>query len=185
MHLLNRIADPIAELLLSLRRVSAAQWLLRLAPVLAAVGALAVLYPQGLSANLIGMMVAMIVAVGVLIQTVSPDSDLGLIAPLGLVLGLAARGELSILVALATGSLILVMHVGWSLAAMLPVHGVWTREAWLLAGSSLLGVLAAAITGSLIVMALLGVDLGAWMVVLGAAAAIALFVLLLPRSAPR
>ncbi len=100
------------------------------------------LYPQGLSANLIGMMVAMIVAVGVLIQTVSPpDSDLGLIAPLGLVLGLAARGELSILVALATGSLILVMHVGgWSLAAMLPrPWGVWTREAWLLAGSSLLG----------------------------------------------
>ncbi|MGY5764055.1 hypothetical protein ACXET9_02490 [Brachybacterium sp. DNPG3] len=182
MRFLNRLADPIAEAALGLRRVSAAQWLLRLAPILAAAGAQAVLYPQGIVTNLFGMLVTLAVAVGVLIATFSPDSDLALIAPLALVLGLALRGELTVLVALATGALILVMHVGWALAAMTPAHGELTREAWLLAGSALLQVLAAAIIGAVVVLALLGVDLGTWMLVLGAAAAIGLVALLLPRA---
>lgn len=179
---LSGLVDPIAQGLLELRQVSSSQWLLRTLAVLAMGAAVTLTLPGGAFANAGAVLLTLVVAAGVFIQSLWPDSDIGLIAPLALVLVLAGQSDLTVLRAAAVGLALLVTHMAWALAATIPVHGGLSAAAWSLSGRGALLVLAASLIGMVVVTALAGITLGPWMVVVGILAVIALFATLLPQQ---
>lgn len=179
----GQLLDPFAERLLELRKVSATHWLLW------ALGAGATLLALLLSLDGIGLLahlgtvvLAAVVAVGLLVQFRQPDSNVGLLAPGAILLSLLVQGELSFLRAAGIGLALLIAHCAFALSATLPVHGVLAPSAWRLALRALLPVLALCLLGGLVVLVLSPLTLGPWMLVVGTVAAITLFLLLLPRS---
>ena len=91
---LSQMMDPVAQRLLELRTVSPSQLLLRGIGVAATVAALLLASPGPLDSNLGSILAAMTVACGLLIQVLRPDSDLGLLSPIAVLLLLAGRGGL-------------------------------------------------------------------------------------------
>lgn len=91
---LSQMMDPVAQRLLELRTVSPSQLLLRGIGVAATVAALLLASPGPLDSNLGSILAAMTVACGLLIQVLRPDSDLGLLSPLAVLLLLAGQGGL-------------------------------------------------------------------------------------------
>ena len=176
------LVDPVAQRLLELQRVSSSQWVLRALGVLAMGAAVALTLPGGAFASPGSTLLSLLVGAGVLVQTLWPDSDVGLIAPLALVLVLAGQSDLTVLRAAAVGSALLVAHMAWALAATIPIHGTFSAAAWSLAGRGALLVLAASVIGAVVVIALAGVQLGPWMVVVGVLAVVALFATVLPQQ---
>ena len=209
---LSQLVDPVAQRLLELRTVSASQWLLRGIGVVATVAALRLASPGPLDSNLGSILAAMAVACGLLIQVLRPDSDLGLLSPLAVLLLMATQGgqgstELpagqsaagnaggsagasagaaladgAVLTAAGVGFTLLIAHLAFAIAATAPAHGVQSRSAWSLLGRGSAMVLAGSVLASLVVVALIGVDLGPWMIVPGILAVIGLFAVVLPRG---
>ncbi|MDN5820291.1 MAG: hypothetical protein L0H74_04960 [Brachybacterium sp.] len=180
---LGQLLDPLAEHLLELRKVSRTQWLLRALGAVATLLALATaLGGFGLFAHFGAALLTGTVAAGLLVQFRSPDSDVGLLAPSAILLSLLGQGELSFLRAAAVGIALLIAHSVFALSATLPVHGVLAPSAWRLTIRALLPVLALSLLGGLVVVVLSQVALGPWMLVIGTVAAIALSLILLPRS---
>lgn len=180
---MGQVVDPVAQRLLELQKVSATQWLLRITGTAATVFALLMLFGvTGLFTHVGTVLITLTVALGLLFQFRNPDTDLGLLAPAGIVLGVLGLGEVSMLRTAGIGLLLLIAHSAFALAATIPVHGVFARSAWLLAGKGLLPVLVLSLLGGLLVAGLSGVQLGPWMMVLGVLAAIGLFITVLPRE---
>lgn len=179
---LSGLVDPIAQRLLELQRVSSSQWVLRALGVLAMGGAVVLTLPGGAFASPGATLLTLLVGTGTLIQTLWPDSDVGLIAPLALILVLAGQSDLTVLRAAAVGFALLVAHMAWSLGATIPTHGTFSAAAWSLAGRGALLVIAASVIGAVVVIAVAGVQLGPWMVVVGVLAVIALFATVLPQQ---
>src|SRR5699024_4887315 len=94
---LSGLVDPIAQRLLELQKVSSSQWVLRALGVLAMGAAVALTLPGGPFSGPGSTLLTLLVATGTLIQTVWPDSDVGLIAPLALILVLAGQLDLTVL----------------------------------------------------------------------------------------
>lgn len=92
MRRLGQMMDPVAQRVLELRTVSPSQVLLRGIGVAATVAALLLASPGALDSNLGSILAAMAVACGLLIQVLRPDSDLGLLSPIAVLLLLAAQG---------------------------------------------------------------------------------------------
>lgn len=181
MRRLEQVVDPLAERLLELRTVGATQWVLRTVGAAATVLALLLaLGVTGLFAHVGGVVVSLAVAVALLAQLRSPDSDLGLAAPAAILLALIAQGEVTMARAAGTGLALLLAHSAFALAATIPVHGEFGRGARRLAGTGLLAVLAVSAAGTVLVIGLAAVQLGPWTMVLGMLAAIVLFLLVLP-----
>lgn len=208
----SQMMDPVAQRLLELRTVSPSQLLLRGIGVAATVAALLLASPGPLDSNLGSILAAMTVACGLLIQVLRPDSDLGLLSPIAVLLLLAGRGGLggtdptagqsagesvgasagqsagavladgALLTAAGVGFALLVAHIAFAIAATAPAHGVQSRSAWSLMGRGAATVLGGSVLASLVVVALIGVDLGPWMIVPGILAVIALFAVVLPRG---
>lgn len=179
---LGNLLDPLAHRLLELQTVSGTQWLLRLAGAAGIALALIAALGGGGFVGIVSMFISVAVAVSVLAQFVRPDSDLGVLAPLVIIVSLIGHEDLSVMRAAAVGLALLGGHCAFALAATIPVHGVLARSAWSLTARSLLVVLAVSVSGGLLVTALSGVQFGAWMVVPGVLAVIALFVVALPRA---
>ena len=209
---LSQMMDPVAQRLLELRTVSPSQLLLRGIGVAATVAALLLASPGPLDSNLGSILAAMTVACGLMIQVLRPDSDLGLLSPLAVLLLLAGQGGLggteptvgesagesigasagqsagaaladgALLTAAGVGFALLVAHIAFAIAATAPAHGVQSRSAWSLMGRGAATVLGGSVLASLVVVALIGVDLGPWMIVPGILAVIALFAVVLPRG---
>lgn len=208
---LSQLVDPVAQRLLELRTVSASQWLLRGTGVAATVAALLLASPGPLDSNLGSILAAMAVACGLLIQVLRPDSDLGLLSPLAVLLLMATQGgpggrggteppagqsaaesaggsvgvalaDGAVLTAAGVGFTLLIAHLAFAIAATAPAHGVQSRSAWSLLGRGAVMVLAGSVLASLVVVALIGVDLGPWMIVPGILAVIGLFAVVLPRG---
>lgn len=208
----SQMMDPVAQRLLELRTVSPSQLLLRGIGVAATVAALLLASPGPLDSNLGSILAAMTVACGLLIQVLRPDSDLGLLSPIAVLLLLAGRGGLggtdptagqsagesvgasagqsagavladgALLTAAGVGFALLVAHIAFAIAATAPAHGVQSRSAWSLMRRGAATVLGGSVLASLVVVALIGVDLGPWMIVPGILAVIALFAVVLPRG---
>ncbi|GAA4530067.1 hypothetical protein GCM10023160_30310 [Brachybacterium paraconglomeratum] len=180
---MGQVVDPVAQRLLELQKVSGTQWLLRIGGAAATVLALLLtIGGTGLFAHFGTMLITFFVALGLLFQLRNPDSDLGLLAPGAIVVGALAMGGGSMLRTAGIGFLLLIAHSAFALAATTPVHGVFGRSAWLLAGKGLLPVLVLSLLGGLLVAGLSGVQLGPWMMVVGVLAAIGLFIAVLPRE---
>lgn len=179
---MRSLIDSLAERILDLRTVSASQWLLRLVPLVALAAGLFAVFPAGPLAGFLGTLVALVLGGAALVQVVVPDSDVGLLAGAALLVALVPQGDLTAWRALAVGVALLIAHVGWSLAAMLPAHGVFSASAWTLAGRAVLVVLLLTAAGAAVVLTLGTAQFGPWMVVPGALAVIALVAGLLWRS---
>lgn len=178
---LGQMVDPVAELLLELQKVSAPQWLLRILgaattvlALMAALGSVALFAHPGTT------LVTLVVVAAVLAQMRNPDSDLGLLAPGAILLAVLVLGEVPMLRAAGAGLALLVAHSAFALAAVLPVHGVLDRSAWLLAGKGLLPVAVVAAVAAVLVIGLATVQLGPWMMVAGVIAAIGLLMAVVP-----
>lgn len=178
---LRTLIGPIAEPLLSLRQVSGTQWTLRGAGTAGMVLALMGTLPQGLFASFMTVLLTLAVGVVTLVQALRPDTGIGVLGPLLVIVVLAVQPELSLLRAAAVGLALLLSHAGFALAATLPAHGRFELSAWRLALRGMLPVLALTVIGGVVVLAAAGTTLGAWMVVLGVLAAIGLLVALIPR----
>lgn len=174
--------DPLASRLLALRTVSPSQWVLRGAGAAASATALLIAAPGPLDAHLGSMLAALTVACAVLVQVWRPDSDVGLLSPLAVVLLLTGHADAGFLTAAGTGLALLLAHMAFAVAATAPAHGALSGSGWALIGRGALVVLAATLVAGAVVAALMGVALGAWMVVPGILAVIALFAVVLPRA---
>ncbi|GAA1285350.1 hypothetical protein ACTXON_00860 [Brachybacterium alimentarium] len=179
---LSALVDPIANLLLDLQKVSRTQWILRLIGVAAMVLALFGALPTGMFANFLAGLVSTLALCALLIQVFRPDTDIGVASPLLIILALLSQSEVSALQALGVGAAMLVSHAAFALAATIPAHGVFEGSAWRLALRAMLPVIALSLIAALVVMALSGIRLGPWMLVVGIAAVISLFLLVLPRT---
>ncbi len=177
-----RFIDATAEQLLQLRVVSSHQWLLRLIGAAAALAALTLALSGQFSANLGALMVSGLVVIGVLGQMRWPDTELGLLGPLAIVLAVMARPQLPLWLAAAVGLLLLVAHMSFAAAAMFPVHGVLNRSGWLLLLRAAGAAIGLAVLGSALVTAAMGVVLGPWAMLPAVLAALALLVAMLPRA---
>lgn len=173
--------DPLAELLLGLRRVSPSHWLLRLLGAVGLLLALALTLPDGLFAGLLPGILTLAVLGALLGQLLQPDTGLGILGPLAILLGLVAMPDLTLLRAAAVGLALLVSHASFALAATLVAHGEFAGSALALWLRALLPVLALSVVCALVVIALAGIHLGPWMLVVGIAAVIVLLAVLLPR----
>lgn len=174
--------DPIAELLLGMRRVSPSHWTLRLLGAAGALGALVLATDAGLFASLLTGVVTCAVLVALLGQLLNPDSALGIIVPLSIIIGLAALPDLSVIRAAAAGLALLVSHAAFALAATLPAHGEIDRSAWSLWLRTLVPVLPLTLVFSLTAFVLAGFRLGPWMLVVGTVSVVVLLAVLLPRQ---
>lgn len=179
------VLDPLAELLLGLRRVSPSQWLLRLLGAGGTLVALALTVPSGPFATMPATVLTLCVAVALIGQLLAPDTALGILGPLAILLGLAALPDLTLPRAAGVGFALLLSHAAFALAAALPVHGEFDRSAWLLWLRGLLPVLALSAVCTLVVVVLAGFRPGPWMLVVGVAAVVMLLVVLLPRRRSR
>lgn len=178
----GRVLDPLAERIWELRRVGPGQWLLRGVAAAALLAALVVVFPAGPFLGFGPVLVSLAVLALLLVQSVVPDSDLGLAAPLLLVLALLPQ-EVSGVRALGVGLLLLAAHAAWAWAAMLPLHGTLSASAARLAGKSLLAVLGLiAVLAALVLVVGAVPGTGPWAIVLGALAVVGLLVLVLPRG---
>lgn len=181
------LIDPIADRLLELRRIAPVQWGLRGGGTLAVAGALAlVLISPSTSGASVGIVLAVLVsAIGLVALWFDPDTDLGVLALLPVVAALFLRGDLTMALAGATGLLLLLGHAAFAIAAVMPVHGTLERAALRLAVRALAGVVVLAVVAGLLVMLLARIQLGPWMIVLGAVAAVALWIAVVPRAPGR
>lgn len=180
---LGQLVDPIAQQLLELQKVSTSQWLLRGLGAVATVAALmTALGSVALFAHIGAVLISLLVAVGLIASFLNPDSDVGLVAPAAVVVSLLGVGDISMLRAGVVGVALLLGHSAFALAATMPVHGVLDRSGWRLAGLALLPVLGLSIAAGALVAGVSLVTLGPWMLVLGALAAIGLFLAVLPRE---
>lgn len=175
--------DSLAHRLLDLQKISATQWLLRtLGAVTTVLALMLIVGPTALFSHFGTVLITLTVALGLVLQCRRPDSDLGLLAPVAILIALLAMGDSSMSQAAGVGLALLLAHSAFALAATIPVHGEFGRSAWLLAGSGLLPVLVlSAVAGALVVM-LSSVQLGPWMMVVGVLAAIGLFIAVLPQE---
>lgn len=175
--------DALAHRLLELRTISGSHWALRAAGVAGSLLALLLtIGPHGDPAHLATVLLGLAVALALVMQLRTPDSDLGLLAPGAIVLFLSVQADLTLLRAAGVGAALLIAHSAFALAATVPAHGVLTRSAWRLAGRGLLPVAAMSVLAGLLVALLAGVQLGPWTMVLGVLAVIALFAVVLPRA---
>jgi hypothetical protein len=181
---LSSLIDPIADRLLELRTISPLQWGLRGTGTVATVGALLLaLAGPSLSGMHLGIVLVLFVSLIALIaQWFDPDTDLGMLAPLAVILALLGRGDLTLLVAGATGFLLLIGHVAFAIAAVMPVHGTLERSAMRLAGRALAAVLVVALVACALVALLAQIHLGPWMVALAAPVVVALWIAIMPRA---
>lgn len=181
---LTSLSDPIAERLLELRRISAAQWLLRGAGTLATTGALALVLagPAASGVHTGIVLVVLVSLIALIAQWIDPDSGLGLLAPLAVLVALLARSDLSMLLAAATGLLLLLGHASFAIAAVMPVHGMLDVSAARLAGRALAAVLVVALVAAVMVVLLAQIRLGPWLIVLAAPVVVALWIAVMPRA---
>ncbi|ACU84695.1 hypothetical protein FM106_17285 [Brachybacterium faecium] len=179
---LPALVDLIAERLLGLRLVSGTQWLLRGVAALAMTAALVLTLPDGLFAHAGAGALTVVAGIGVLIQSIRPDLDIGMLPPLAVILALAGQPDLSVPRGLAVGFALLAAHMAWALAATIPAHGSFSAAAWALTGRAALLALVASLLGSTVVIVLSGVRLGPWMIVAGVLAVIGLCAAILPRD---
>ena len=179
----DRLVDPVARRLLHLRTVGRTQWLLRALGVLATV--LALLLAVQTASTLLAPVVAAVtvtVVVGLVLQVVGPDTDLGVLPAVAILLVLLGQIDLTALRALGVGLGLLGAHSAFALAATLPVQGEFDASAWRLAGRALLPVVGASLLGTVLVAVLSGVQLGVWMMLVGMIAVIVLLAALFPRT---
>src|SRR5699024_6642853 len=153
---LPALVDLVAERLLDLRLVSGTQWLLRGIAAAAMTAALVLTLPDGVFAHVGAGALTIVVGGGVLIQSLRPDLDIGLV--------------------------LLTPHLAWALAATIPAHGSFSAPALALTGRAALLVLVASLIGSTVVVALSPISLGPWMIVAGSLGVIVLCALILPRE---
>ncbi|MFC7374111.1 hypothetical protein ACFQS2_08585 [Brachybacterium sp. GCM10030267] len=179
---LGRMLDPVATLLLGLWTVSGSQWALRATGLIAMAIAVVLTLPGGLFVHIGTVLVTLGVGLSVLVQVVNPDSDIGLLAPLVIILALVGQDELTLVRAAGVGVALLVSHSAFALAATLPAHGVFERSAWSLGGRGFAAVLAVSVVGGVVVLALSGLQFGPWMLVAGVLAVLALLATVLPRT---
>lgn len=177
------LLDSIAQGLLELQKISPTQWLLRtLGAVMTVLSLVLIVGITALFSHFGFVLITLTVALGIILQVRRPDSDLGLLAPTAIVIALLAAGESSMLQAAGVGLLLMLAHSAFALAATIPVHGQFDSGAWRLAAAGLLPVLVLSAVAGVLVVALSTVQLGSWMMVVGALAAIGLFVAVLPRQ---
>ena len=180
---IGQMLDPVAQRLLELQKISSTQWLLRtLGAVTTVLALLLIVGLTELFSHFGTVLITLTVALGIILQVRRPDSDLGLLAPVAIVIALLAMGDSSMLQAAGVGLALLLAHSAFALAATIPVHGEFGPGAWRLAAMGLLPVLVLSAVAGVLVVLLSTVQLGAWMMVLGALAAIGLFIAVLPRE---
>lgn len=179
----GQILDPIAQRLLQLRAVSTSQWQLRLLGAVATLLALVLAVDMSLlPTQFLHQLITTIVVISLLLHARRPDSDLGLIAPIMIVVAVALQPGVTMLQAAGVGAALLLAHGAFALAATVPVHGVLDRGAWRLAATSLLAVLVVSLVAGLLIVLVSTVQLGAWMMVIGVLATIGLFAAVLPTA---
>jgi len=180
----SNLLDPIADRLLALRGITPGQWALRGIGTAATLSAAALaLSGSGLTTMHLGVVLVFLAClVALAAQWIEPDADLGILAPLTVVLALLVRDDLGFLLAGCTGLLLLAGHSSFALAAVMPAHGALTRPALLLALRALAGVLALTLVGGVLVVLLAQVHLGPWTMVVAAVAAVLLWVVVMPRA---
>lgn len=184
---LSRLTDSIVAM-------SRSQALLRLAGLLAGAGLLFSLIGVAPEEGQFGTGVVTLGVVGtglalLIIQTLFPDSDMGLVILLIAIGALGANPPVSLLHACVLAVLIAVAHLSWAWAGLTPAHGVLARSArrpLLLAGAAVvgislaLGLVVAVVSGALGTLALPGVLLGDGLIALAALAVLTAAVLLMP-----
>lgn len=181
---LTSLLDPIADALLALRGISPVQWALRGTGTAATVAAAALaLSGPGLAAMHLGVvLVGLVCLTALAAQWLTPDTDLGMLAPTAVVIALAVRADLDVVLAGSTGLLLLAGHASFALAAVMPAHGALDRDALRLALRALTGVLVLTLVGGVLVVLLAQVQLGPWAVVVAAVAVVALWIAVMPRG---
>lgn len=179
----GQLLDPLAHRLLDLQKVSSSQWLLRAVGALWAVLALVLTFGvTGMFAHIGAQLITLTVALALVLHCRRPDSDLGLLAPVAILLALVFRNGVTMPQAAGVGLALLLSHSAFALAATIPVHGEFGRSGWILAARGLLPVLVVSVVAGALVVVLSTVQLGPWTMVVGVLAAIGLLVAVLPRS---
>lgn len=180
----SALLDPVADRLLTLRGITPVQWLLRgtgSAATLAA-AALALSGPGLATMHLGVVLVGLTCLIALAAQWIDPDTDLGMLAPLVVVISLAVRTDLPPALAGVSGLLLLIGHACFALAAIMPAHGALDRAALGLALRALAGVLVLTLVGGALVLLLAQVHLGQWAIVAAAFAVVVLWLAVMPRA---
>lgn len=181
---IGQLLDPIAQRLLELRTVSTTQWQLRLLGAVSTLLALALAIDVfTLLSHAGSQLLLAVVVIALVLHCRRPDRDLGLVAPGAILLAVVVQDGVTMLETAGVGAALLLAHSAFALAATLPVHGEFGRDAWRLAGSVVLVVLMVSVVASVLIVLLSTVQFGAWMMVVGALATIGLLVAVLPRAA--
>lgn len=172
----DAIAGGIAQLAL----VSAAQWALRGLAAVAVAVAVLLAFPDGPFYGIVAGCATLVVIIATLVMTVEPDSDVGTVVPIAIILAGSLGRIPGWLEMIAVGLALLVAHMAWAYAATIPAHGrLGAGAAALMGRGVLLGLLVA--LGAIGLVRLLAlVQLGTWAVLLGAVAMVVLFVLIVP-----
>lgn len=180
----SNLLDPVADRLLALRGITPVQWTLRMIGTAATLSAamLALSGPGLTTMHLGAVQVVLACLVALAAQWIEPDADLGILAPLTVVVALLVRSDLGFVLAGCTGLLLLAGHASFALAAVMPAHGALTRAALLLSLRALGGVLALTLVGGVLVALLAQVHLGPWTMVAAAVAAVLLWIVVMPRA---
>jgi hypothetical protein len=178
--MIRGLVDTIAETILSLRLVAPTQWLLRLVGLVTAGAGIALCAGADPLSNVFSWIV-IAAALGLLWQTVDPDSAAGTVALCcGIALLVLAPGPWWRIVPAAI--LYLAAHVCWSLSALGPSYGVIGRGV-LTTGLRWAGVtlLVSGVVGVAVVLPLGLADTPGWALVVGILALVGLTLMVLPR----
>lgn len=184
--MIRDLVDLIARTIVAMRQVSATQWLLRLLGLAAGIGATVVAMWGGPGSNILLTMALVVICLGLLWQTVRPDSPMGAIVLAVLVCVLAGNASESLARCAAGGVLMLLAHGCWALGAVAPGRGrIPLAVLRRFSGWTGLALAVAVVAGLVIVLPLAHVHTPGWMLTVGLLAAIGLVALLVPQEKER
>ncbi len=177
---MRSIADAISSMLAEAALVSRGQWVLRLLAVAAMVLILVLMFPAGPIASLPSAALAGLIALLVLAQSITPDSDIASALPIVIGLPIAVADPLPLWRMVVIGAALVLAHMCWAWAASAPAHAELTAPAWrAMLRSGALVLLVSLLLGMLLLLVAM-LHVPNWAVVFGVVALIGLMVALLP-----
>lgn len=180
--MIRELVDLIARAIVSMRQVSGTQWVLRLLGLVCGTGAAVTAMWGGPGSNILLTLAIIVLGLGLLWQTVRPDSPMGAVVLAVLVCVVAGNASESLLRCALAGVLMLLAHGCWALGAVAPGHGrIPLSVVRRFSGWTGLSLLIAAAVGIVIVLPLASVHTPGWMLAVGLLAVIGLLALLVPR----